>query len=408
MDKILWTASTLIMLVFLAMLALRAMQDLLGIDINATELKRIIVTHRSPASWPWPVIFVSSLVILWAGSYFGWKAAGGWGRFLESFWNRQVTMGDSPHYLFIAEHGYVSTGDEVNKIVFYPFYPYLISVVGAILGGHRELAALVISQVSYGASAVFFARLARMESSHPGAALLAYWLYPFGFFSLGVYTEGLFLLLTILGLYLIRTRQWIGAGAVGFLCALTRAQGMLLLLPGVYCAWRDARDRGWNLRHLALVGPMIGFGIYLLINKIVCGDFFAFSFYENSPPWWQHAQWLGSTVAQQWAMINNYPGLAKWIYWPQLLLYFVVAAFLYMGYRRRIDNSLLIYGTAYLGMCYTTSWMISGGRYLLGCIPVYLCIGRIQKRYWRALILIVEFALFLLFYYYFMQGQSIM
>ena len=409
MDSFLWVVSTAVMLALLGCLALRALRELLGLELRLNGPGLTLPVKLSPANWPMWAVFLASLSILWVGAVVSYRVQmGGFAGFSEYFWSRFTEAGDAPHYLFIAEYGYVSAGENVNNIVFYPLYPCLVSCLGALLGGRLALAGMILSQACYGLSAVVLAKLAKENCAHPGAVMAAYWLYPFGFFCLGVFTEGLFLLLTILGLYLIHRRQWIWAGLAGLLCALTRTQGILLLLPGVYCAWREWRESGRNWQCLALAGPVLGFGIYLLINKIVCGEFFAYQYYESIAPWWQTPQWLGDTVVQQLNMAMDYPGIALWIYWPQLLLYFIAAAILFAGFRRQTDTAWILYGTAYLGMCYTASWLISGGRYMLGCIPLYLCVGAMKNRGVRMLILGGELVFFWVYYIWFIQGQAIM
>ncbi len=408
MSTFLWLSSSAVMLGLLACFAIRAAQELFGLDLEkgTLALKKAVL---APENWHPALIFAASLALLWLTALLGYAFdTGGVSGFMDHLYTRMTEAGDAPRYIYMAENGYVSTGEYVNNIVFYPLYPLLMAGLGALLGGRTALAGMIISQVCYGLSAVFVAKLAARDCTHPSAALATYWLYPFGFFCMGVFTEGLFLLLAAAGLYCIRERKWAWAGVIGFLCALTRAQGLLLLLPGVYCAWRYVRAHGWRWRLLWLAGPVCGFGVYLLINKIVCGDFLAFQYYESISPWWQSTQWLGRTVAQQWEMALAYPGLAKWIYWPQLAIYFIAAALLFAGWRRRLDTAYVLHGTAYLGMCYTASWLISGGRYMLGCIPVYLCVGSLDKKWLRYGFLAGEAAFMLLCSCWFMQGQAIM
>lgn len=405
MEKLLWLVSSLTMAGLLACLAVRGAKELFG---PAKPLPTA-PSRQSMADLPWPVLFFGSLAILWLGSFCAYVAVQGQAAgFFPYFFRRMTEAGDGPHYLFIAENGYVSQGDGVNNIVFYPLYPFLTGLLGRLLGGRTALAGVILSQVCFGASAVLLARLVRRECDWPGCALAAYVLYPFGFFCLGLFTESLFLLLVIAGLYFIRERKWALAGLAGFLCALCRAQGVLLLLPGVYCGARDCRERGWHGKYLWFIGPALGFGAYLLINKAVCGDFFAYQYYESIEPWWQTPQWLGKTVAQQWTMALEHPGLAGWIYWPQLFLYFIGAALLLAGWRRGLDMPYLLYGTAYLGMCYTPSWLISGCRYMLGCVPLFLCVGRLKSRGLRIFVLAAEAGFFVLYYYRYFQGQAIM
>ncbi len=409
MQTLLWIVSTAMMLALLGLIALRALPELLGVKLRRPR-RRLNAGKLSPANWPRPALFLAPLAILWLGAFLGYALnTGRPDGFFRCFWERFTTAGDAYYYKLIAENGYARTGEDVNAIVFYPLYPLLMGALGALLGGRTALAGVIVSQVCYGLSSVALAALAKKECAHPGAVLAAYWLYPFGFFCLGVFTEGLFLLLTILGLYLIRERRWLLAGLVGALCALTRVQGVLLLLPGVYCAWRDCRaQKRWSWRYPAVIGPALGFGLYLCLNKAVCGSFFAFQYYESIEPWWQTPQWLGATVAQQADMILQYPGIADWIYWPQLVLYFLAAALLMAGYRRELDTAWLLYGTAYLGMCYTASWLISGCRYMLGCIPLYLAVGRLKNPGLRALILLSEAVLLAVYFYFYIQGQAIM
>lgn len=411
MDKLLWLSSGLVMLALLLWLALRAFDELLGIRLRLSGAGYEAASRLSPARWPAPVVFIVSLAILWFGALFSYRLLNGeFG--LQGFWqqfmSRYAGEGDAPRYIFMAENGYVREGEYVNNIVFYPLYPLLMAGLSAILGGRTALAGMIISQICYGLAAVVLMKLAKKDCAHPGFVILSFWLYPFGFFCLGVFTEGLFLLLSILCLYFLRRRKWLLAGLAALLCTLTRTQGILLLLPGVYEAWLHIRKKGWKPRCLAVLSPVIGYFIYLCINKAICGDFFAYQYYESIEPWWQTPQWLGATIAQQLDMAIGNPGIAQWIYWPQLFLYFIAAALLFAGLRHKLKTSYLLYGTAYLGMCYTASWLISGGRYMLGCIPLYFCIGQIPARGRRIGILCIEFLFFLLFGYWFMQGQCIM
>ncbi len=401
-DALLWELSTFGMIGLLLLLALRALRELLGIDLRP---------RLSPANWSRPALFAASIAILWMGAFVSYRVmTGSFAGFFGYTWERFTTAGDATHYIYIAENGYARSGDAVNKIVFYPLYPLLMAAARLLTGGRTALAGMILSQLCYGASGVAMAELAKEECAHPSAAILAYWLYPFGFFSMGVFTEGLFLLLVLLGMLMLREKKWISAGVAGLLCALTRTQGVLMILPAVYCAWRDCREMRWKWRwsYLALLGPVAGYACYLAINKIVCGSFFAYTYYQSIDPWWQTPQWLGETVVQQVHMALEHPQLALWIYWPQLALYFIGGALLLVGFRKRMRTEHLLYGTAYLGMCYTPSWLISGGRYMFGCVPMYLSIGDIERRWLRGFLLAVECVLFCTFYFWYIQGQAIM
>ena len=404
MELFLNLTASAVMLALLALLIGRAWQELVAGRFTPRPPVHELPERRTAA-----LVFAASLAVLWLGAYAGHVlATGSLGGFFSHFWERFTVEGDAPRYIFMAENGYVREGEYVNNIVFYPLYPLLMRLVSLPLGGRTALAGLLISQLCYALASVVFFRLACRLCERPVAALFAFWLYPFGFFSLGVYTEGLFLLLSLLCLSLLLQERWLCAGLAGLFCALTRSQGLLLTLPGVYLALRAWRQGRKTPHMVASLAPLLGFFLYLCINKLVCGSFFAFSYYESQPPWWQTAQWVGKTVAQQWSMALAYPGIARWIYWPQLALYFLTAAVLFLAWRRRLDNALTLYATGYLGMCYTASWLISGGRYMLGCAPLFLVIAGERRPWLRYGVLSAELVLFLLFNTYFMQGQCIM
>ena len=148
---------------------------------------------------------------------------------------RFTTAGDAPHYLFLATEGYQATGEQANLIVFYPLYPLLMRLLSFVTG-NAAISGILISQVSFSAASVVLFRLIEKDHSARAAWLgtLLMVLYPFCVFTMGVFTEGLFLLLTLLTLSAIRERRYLAAGIFGFLAAFTRTQGMLLLAPALY------------------------------------------------------------------------------------------------------------------------------------------------------------------------------
>lgn len=354
----------------------------------------------------------AALAVQWAAALAAQGlVAGGLAGFGESFWQRFTTAGDSPHYLYLAQYGYATAEENRNLIVFYPLYPLLIRLVGDCIGGRYALAGLAISQVCWAGAAGTFRALAGRRLSPGGAraATAAFLLYPFSFFALGVYTEGLFLLLSVFCLYALERRWWGAAGLAGFLAALCRTQGFALVFAAGYAAlaagWRPRRGGGREI--WAVAGPAAGFGGYLALNWAVNGDAFRYLYYQSIAPWYQHAAWFGSNLAQQAGMAVDYPGLARFIYIPQLALYFIAAAALGYLFWRGCCHTAAVYATAYFGMSYLSSWLISGGRYMFGCVGLFLALGALPKAPRRAL-LALEAGLLVLYAVYYRQGQAIM
>ncbi len=417
MTFVLNAAASGCMLVFVALLAWRGLSQLGWLPAAARRPGRPAGPVRAGAEASarelalWAVLAVA---LEWGFIAFGWAAAGRGEPFLEWFWQRFTTAGDAEHYLYLAQYGYARAGDQVNCIVFYPLYPLAIRVVG-LFTGDFALAAVLISQSCWAAAAAALRRLAgRLVPSRQSArcAVLALVLFPFSFFSMGIFTESLFLLLTVLALDAVVCGRWRAAGVAGFLAALCRTQGVLLVLAAAF-AWLAAcptaaeKRRQWR-GALWCLAPLAGYGLYLWLNRLYCGSAGAFLYYQSIAPWYQHAQWVGRTIGQQWQMIQDYPGLARFIYWPQMILYFAAMALLLAGLAGGAPVPLLLYGGAYIGASYLSSWLISGSRYTFGCAPLYLMLPYLPRRWMRWAVLALEGAALALYVTYYMQGQAIM
>ncbi len=168
--------------------------------------------------------------------YLGVSAAGGW----LGIWQRF----DTNWYLRIAEQGYA--GDD-GSAVYFPLYPLLIHGVGLVTGNDM-LAAVFISNVAFIMALYLLYRLTDdlFGGDIAKRALIYLAVFPTAFFFLAGYTESLFLALVLGSLYFAKRQMWIGAGACGALAALTRLQGVLLLVPLGYMAWQQNPASRWR------------------------------------------------------------------------------------------------------------------------------------------------------------------
>lgn len=335
---------------------------------------------------------------------------------LQYLRERFTTAGDSPHYLFLAENGYQSEGEQAKLIVFYPFYPLLMKVLGVLLLGNYELAGLLISNVCAGLASVYLYKLVKLDYGEHRAveSVLLFLLYPFMMFTMGIYTESLFLLLTLATLYQIRQGKWVQAGVLGFAAALCRNQGMLLLAPAVY-EWLQVRaESGKRLKeyvswkHLAILLMPCGFLCFLLLNYVKCGKFTAFLDFLEAPPWYQSTKWINENVTKDYGMALDYRGLGYIIYWVQIVLFFLALAVLFYGIRKGVRTSMIVYGGIYTCFCYLAGWLISGPRYMMGCVPLFIIYAAVDKERIRYMILGISAVLCMVYTILYIQGQAIM
>ena len=225
---------------------------------------------------------------------------------------------DSEWFLLIAAEGYqvenlVSTSGSVWEhwavAGFLPLYPLLIRVLAPLFGAVG--AGVLISNVCLFLSLVLLERLVRLEmGDDPGetaglVACAALLLYPSSLFLSAVYSESLFLMMS-LGVFLsARKGRFAAAGVIAAFATLTRPFGVLLGIPIVVEFWfswrgRDIPDIGrrpkiWEALWVGLI-PLALAG-YMAFCRSVLGDPLAFIHHKTrwrgamSGPWRAFVRW---------------------------------------------------------------------------------------------------------------------
>lgn len=165
---------------------------------------------------------------------------------------------DSIHYLGIAQHGYANAA----STVFFPLYPLLVRGFGFLLGSDPA-AGVAISLAALVVALTLLHRLTTLELG-PRAAdatvlLLAF--APLSLFFSAVYTESVFLALSVGSIYAARRRRWKLACALGGLASATRVTGAGLVLPLAIMYLRDRR--GLDRRSAWLLTVPAGLTAYL-------------------------------------------------------------------------------------------------------------------------------------------------
>ena len=152
---------------------------------------------------------------------------------------------DSVWYLAIAGGGY---GDGARE-AFFPLYPLLAKIAGVPLGSALVGGALVSTALLYVALVVLH-RLVALDHDRAVArnAVLVTALFPMSFFFSAVYSESLFLALSVGAVYAARRERWVWAGALGALAATTRSAGVVLLVPLVLVYLFDGGRLRWSAR----------------------------------------------------------------------------------------------------------------------------------------------------------------
>ncbi len=200
----------------------------------------------------------------------------------------QLTEGliawDGTWYRDIAEVGYGALPHEGLR--FFPLYPLLGRVLGALAGGRQALALIVVANVAGFAAAVLARRVMLTEPAASGggpqvpdgspervgrfaAADRAVWavtLFPSAFVMVWAYAESLLLCLAMAAFLAARRGRWWWVVPLGLLAALCRPVGVALapaLAVEAWRTWRTAGPRDRLALALGVVAPLAGLVTYL-------------------------------------------------------------------------------------------------------------------------------------------------
>lgn len=306
---------------------------------------------------------------------------------------------DAFHYLGLARQGYQGylEGGRPLFLVFFPLYPWLVRLLHLVIPDYA-LCGHILSALCYLGSSYLLARLATEEFGRKAGVLSVAFLtaYPFSFFFAAVYTESLFLLLSLGCFYAIRKHKYPLAGLLGALAALSRMQGLLLAAVAFaeYCItehpirkllnrnWRGLwRDACGKLLWMAFMG--LGTLAYLGLNYTVTGDPFRFLVYQRER-WFQGSEFFLISLTKLWnGFISPAPGyeFISYTTWgPQLVLFVFCMISLLYGVRRLPPTWTLYYAICVF-LNYSLSNPLSCGRYIACAfpLPVILAAASIGK-----------------------------
>jgi hypothetical protein len=328
----------------------------------------------------------------------------------SAFWD-PFTRFDAGWYYQIARSGYLfvpggpSAGvGKAGKIAYFPLYPLLMRYAGRLFGhaaADAYLGGILVSWAAFAAAMVALFFLARLDLPNVRAersALLTA-IFPFSFFFGMVYTESLFLLLTVFAFYAFRTRRWLLGGVSGGLASATRVNGILLLPALAWIAWRNAeptlRDR--LLAAIGLVLVTSGIGIYSLYVYQISGNplewassISRWGYYPGGLPWLAPVRLIARLSTHPYLYLTtDRMAVYDTLYGVTGVLFAVAVPFVW--YRFGAGYGLFMIANLWLPL---SSGVFEGvGRYCSVLFPCFMLLATIRSRALSTAI-VVAFALF--------------
>ena len=290
---------------------------------------------------------------------------------------------DADPYLVIARDGY--RADLPSHVAYFPLYPFLMRIGGGLFGTDDAYlaAGVVISNLALFAALVYLARSVMLDHDATTATRSAVYLlvFPMTVFLSVVYAESLFLALAIAATYHARRRDWLLAGALAALAALTRPFGAVVALPLAMEAFR--RPIAFRGIAATLLAPAAFFA-WLGVLWLITGDPRALL-----------------TAQAQW---GTRPGLSLQVFADLFdpavysFPYFVIAFTVFVGALvviswRVLRPSLAAYGTVVFLVAISTGSLTSAPRYYLAVFPAFIALAVIAPAWLGRIYVIASVAM---------------
>ena len=299
---------------------------------------------------------------------------------------------DATPYLDVAKYGYghYQENGQHLYLVFLPMYPWLIKTVSFVVRNY-QLSGLIVSTFSYSLGCVYLYKMVNKLYGDDVAinTIIMISIYPFSFFIGGIMTEGLFFLLASAFLYYLFEEKYYLVAFVGFIACLTKLQGgflafvvlvkladnanifKLIINKEIKKIWSD-----FLLPGLKCVPMLLGILVYLLINNKVDGNPFAFMRYQEEH--WYHTVgpiWNTLKYMIEHCIGNRGKAVNACIWIPQIVLLFLILVLILYAFKVKLDKSLITYLIIFYLVTFSSTWLISGGRYAVSIIPMFILLS---------------------------------
>ena len=305
---------------------------------------------------------------------------------------------DSGFYLQIAENGYyLDQANNLSNTPFFPLYPLLINLLGNIFG--NLYAGLIISFISTFFACFYLYKLARTHLKKKASFRAAFYLliFPTAIFLSAIYTESLFMALSIASVYYARRNKWWASGILGFFATLTRPQGILLFPVLIFEYFEQNKFNIKKLRFNAFWTLLIpsGLFVYMYFLKLKFGSFFLFISAQNS--WGRSTSFSAKSI---YDTFSNYfydlffPGTESFTYYLVkdldlffFLFFLVLSIIIFIKFRMSYGFYMILS----LMIPLMTSSLMSINRFTLLLFPTYIYLAKISKNQ------VVQYSIILIF-----------
>ncbi|OGH51062.1 MAG: hypothetical protein A3G13_03015 [Candidatus Levybacteria bacterium RIFCSPLOWO2_12_FULL_37_7] len=325
---------------------------------------------------------------------------------------------DGLHYLFIAGNGYT------NNFGFFPLYPILISAFSSLFGSEKPFepqqffSGFFISNIALFLSLFTFYKLLEIDYSkyEIKRSILFLLLFPTAFFFASLYSESLFLLVTLLSFYFARQQKWFLAGIFAGLASLTRIVGIFLLPALLYEFCREKTDsRHSGLSRISLFSlffPLVSLTSYAYLNFLKTGDWLYFIHaqgnFGNNRTVSSIVLFPQTVVRYGKILLTLNPNQYEWlISLLELSTFFFASILLYIAWKKKVRTSYLVFSVLSFLLPVSTGTFTALPRYVLILFPIFIALGMVKHKWVQRIYVISSAIILFLLLMFFSKGYFV-
>ncbi|MBI2011806.1 hypothetical protein HYS91_03485 [Candidatus Daviesbacteria bacterium] len=323
---------------------------------------------------------------------------------------------DGVHYLSIAGNGYIDEGR------FFPFFPILINIVSEIFGTGASFGLIQffvgfsIANTAFFLSLIVFYKLVRMDYKKNIAfwAIIYITLFPTSFFFASIYSESLFLLLLLLTFYFLRLKKWLWASIFALFLTITRFIG-IAVIPILFYEF-FLQEKPFNGKAILKAWPFfltpLGIIGYSIFNYQMWGDYFYFIHSQGNL---LNNRTVDSivfplqTLFRYFKILTSVP-LVQYEWWIALLelgIFVFSAIILYLGWRKKIKTSYLLFSIFGFLIPSLTGTFSGLPRYVIILFPLFITLALIEKKIFKVMYISISTIVLFILLMFFSRGYFV-
>lgn len=203
---------------------------------------------------------------------------GGLGNYVANPYLWAFSNFDGEHYLSIAQYGYKSL-----QYFYFPAYPMLLGMITKLFKSQMVLYNFIgqgISNLMFLVALIGLWKLIGGFGSFKDVGrerlakltIILLLLFPTSFYFASVYTESLYLAISVWSFYLIKQRRWVLVGVLAGILTAVRIVGLALIPAIIGEFWKKGNKSDWIKKVVAVLLVPVGLLVYMYFLKMKTGD----------------------------------------------------------------------------------------------------------------------------------------